>query len=141
MPSPTPDDVTIEEPTTEEPTTDEPQSDEPSEPHVPTPDETVYSILSQSGIPGTKYAWPVGDAPPLPWFVYKRAKHGEFFADDSTYSKLRRYSVDLYQRELDDDVRDAFEERLAEVGPFSSYETWIPHERCWVTSYSTTLRQ
>ena len=54
---------------------------------------------------------------------------------------MRRYDVRLYQRELDDDVRDHFEEYVAMIGPFSSNETWIVSENCWETTYSLTLNQ
>lgn len=104
-----------------------------------TPDETVFELLSSSGLSGTKDSWPLKKAPALPWFTYKREKGGEVFADDANYALMRRYEVELYQRELDDEVRDAFEECVARVGPFSSDEEWIPHENCWVTTYSVTF--
>lgn len=103
-----------------------------------TPDEAVYTTLLKSGLPGTKVGWPIGGAPPLPWFTYKRTKGGEVFADDGNYAKMRRYDVDLYQAETDDDLRDEFEEVLSELGPFSSTEVWIPAENCWETSYRLT---
>lgn len=102
------------------------------------PDEAVYTTLLKSGLPGTKVGWPIGGAPPLPWFTYKRTKGGEVFADDRNYAKMRRYDVDLYQAEMDDDLRDEFEEVLSELGPFSSTEVWIPAENCWETSYRLT---
>lgn len=104
-----------------------------------TPDELVYSTLRETGLPGTRVGWPVGGAPPLPWFTYARAKKGEFFADDSNYAALRRYRIDLYQAEVDDNVRDVFEEHVARLGPFSSTETWVPVENCWQFSYTVTF--
>ena len=104
-----------------------------------TPDETVFEILSTSGMPGTKNAWPYGKRPALPWFTYKHLKQGEFFADNRNYAKLQRYDVDLYQGEADDAERDAFEEALSQVGPYACIESWIPMENCWVTSYSVTF--
>lgn len=102
------------------------------------PDQAVFEALLTSGLPGTKVGWPIGGAPPLPWFTYKRVKGGEFFGDDSNYALMQRYDVDLYQKDADDDVRDEFELALAKVGPFKSIESWIPTEDCWVTSYSVT---
>lgn len=106
-----------------------------------TPDEFVFSTLKMSGLKGTKVGWPIGGAPPLPWFTYKRKKGGEVYADDRNWTRMRRYDVRLYQRELDDDVRDHFEEYVAMIGPFSSNETWIVSENCWETTYSLTLNQ
>ena len=103
-----------------------------------TPDETVYSLLCESGLKGTKVGWPVGGAPPLPWFTYERRKGGEVFADDSNYAKMRRYDVDLYQREADEAVQEAFETALSTVGPYACTEEWISSENCWVTSYTVT---
>lgn len=101
-------------------------------------DDAVYAALTQSGLKGTKYAWPIGGAPPLPWFTYRRTKGGEVFADDGNFALMRHYDIELYQRELDDEVRDHFEEYVATIGPFSSFETWIPSENCWQTSYRVT---
>lgn len=106
-----------------------------------TPDAIVFKTLLESGLPGTKVAWPLNGAPPLPWFTYKRSKGGEVYADDGNYATMRRYEIDLYQEEQDDDVRDAFEECVAKLGPFSSQESWIQQENCWLTSYSITLHQ
>lgn len=102
------------------------------------PDEVVFSTLLTSGIEGTKSAWPFKKEPPLPWFVFKQRKKGEFYADDGNYAKLQRYEVDLYQSEEDGDQRDAFEEVLGLLGPYACYESWTPMENCWVTSYTLT---
>ena len=101
-------------------------------------DEAVFQALRASGIPGTRNAWPIGGAPPLPWFTYKRAKPYEVYADNSNYARMRRYYIDLYEAELDDALHDRFEECIEQIGPFSSYETWIPSENCWETSYTIT---
>lgn len=104
-----------------------------------TPDETVYATLCESGIRGTKSGWPEGKVPPLPWFSYRRLKKGEFFADNANYAKLQRYDVDLYQAEPDEDEVDALEEQLAKLGPYACYESWVPMESSWVTSYTLTF--
>lgn len=104
-----------------------------------TSDETVFYVLTESGLKGTKVGWPVGGAPPLPWFTYQRLKKGEFFADDRNYEKMRRYQIDLYQRDADDDLRDDFEEYVAQLGPYTCVESWIPAEDCWQTSYTITF--
>ena len=103
-----------------------------------TPDEVVFSVLSATGIEGTKVGWPESKVPPLPWFTYRRLKKGEFFADNSNYAKMQRYDVDLYQAEPDEDAVEAFEEALATIGPFACTESWIPLESAWVTSYTLT---
>lgn len=106
------------------------------------PDKTVFKALLRSGLPGTKYAWQEGHAPPLPWFVYMRRRGGEVLADDSNYSELPRYRVELYQREDDPSVREALEEVLRSedcIGPYTTYEDWIPTEQCLMTTYYFTF--
>ena len=78
-------------------------------------------MLSESGLRGTKVGYPYGKEPPLPWFVYRRLKKGEFYADDSNYAK-----------------REALEEQLARIGPYACIESWVPMENCWLTSYTLT---
>lgn len=102
------------------------------------PDEVVFSTLRESGIQGTKVAYPFGKEPPLPWFVYRHLKKGEFFADNKNYAKMQRYDVDLYQAETNDEERDLFEEQLARIGPYACIESWVPMENCWLTSYTLT---
>lgn len=101
-------------------------------------DEAVYSVLSESGLRGTKVAWPLGEAPSLPWFTYKRLKKGEVFADDRNYAKMQRYQVDLYQSDLDDEVVERLEAALDRIGPHSANEVWNAVENCWITSYTLT---
>ena len=105
-----------------------------------TSDEHVFATLSDSGIAGTKVAWTYGGnkKPPLPWFVYRHVKRGEFYADDSNFAKLQRYEVDLYQSEQDDEERDALEEQLSKLGPYACIESWVPMESSWLTSYTLT---
>lgn len=103
-----------------------------------TPDSAVFGILKTSGIPGVKVAWQEGHAPPLPWFTYSRKRGGDLFADDSNYSLLPRYEVELYQRENDPEVRERLEAAIATMGPFTAYETWIPTEQCLCTTYAFT---
>lgn len=103
------------------------------------PDEVVYSTLTGTGLAGTRDAWPMGGAPALPWFTYKRAKGGEVFADDTNFTRMCRYDVSLYEREQDDTLRETFEAALDRLGPNKCHESWLTSENCWVTSYSLTF--
>ena len=42
--------------------------------------ESVYETLLTSGIKGTYVAYPVGKAPPLPWFTYREEDNGDDIA-------------------------------------------------------------
>lgn len=103
-----------------------------------TPDQEVYQTLSASGIPGAKVAFPVGGAPPMPFFVYMRESGGETFADDTNYATLTRYRAELYQKANDPATRAAFEAAVSEIGPFTTNEGWVPSENCLMTAYSFT---
>lgn len=105
------------------------------------PDEVVFSTLLSSGIRGTRVGWPIGGAPPLPWFTYKHRRGGEFFADDSNFTKMRRYEVDLYEKEPNDTTHESFEEALATIGPYAETDSFITPENAWVTSYVLTYHQ
>lgn len=103
-----------------------------------TPDAFVYQTLLESGIPGTKVAYPEGNAPPLPWFVYLKRRGGDLFADNVNHAKLQRYRVELLQASNDPDVQARLEAAIAKIGPYTSYETWVPTERCVMTTYDFT---
>lgn len=103
-----------------------------------THDKAVYEALSASGIPGTKMAYPVGKTPALPFFVYMQESGGETFADNKNYETLTRYRAELYQKDNDPSVREAFESAVAAVGPFTTNEGWIASENCYMTAYSFT---
>lgn len=102
------------------------------------PDAYVFERLSSTGIPGTKYAYQEGAAPPLPWFVYMRRKKGEVFGNDTNYAWLPHFRAELYMRENDPTLRERFEEAVASIGPYTAYESWIPSEQCLMVSYDFT---
>ena len=104
-----------------------------------TSDDIVYATLSEVGIPGTRSAWQLGEAPPLPWFVYVRANGGEVFADNDTFDPLPRYRAELYSRENDPDLVLAFEDAVRKLGAFRHRESWLSEENCQMHSYTFTL--
>lgn len=103
-----------------------------------TPEQEVYEALCSSGIQGTKIAYPLGGAPALPWFVYYRTRGGEFFGDGENYACLTRFTAELYMKENDPELKGRFEAAIATIGPFTSNETWLIQEGCYMTSYEFT---
>lgn len=103
-----------------------------------TPSQEVYQALTASGIQGTKIAYPLGGAPELPWFVYYIDKGGEVFADDSNYACLTRFTAELYMKENDPELKGRFEAAIATIGPFTSNESWLTQEGCYMASYEFT---
>lgn len=104
-----------------------------------TSDELVFSTLSEVGIPGARNAWQLGQAPPLPWFVYVRANGGEVFADNDNFDPLPRYRAELYIREYDSTLVAAFESAVRKLGTFRHRESWLADENCEMHSYTFTL--
>lgn len=101
--------------------------------------ETVYAALKTSGIQGTYVAYPVGKAPPLPWFTYREEDGGEFFADDANYSDLPRFVAHLYQESVDAQVEDRFAAAVATIGPYRKTQAWSATENCLITIFQFTL--
>lgn len=100
--------------------------------------EAVSSALRKTGIPFTRWAWPTGRAPELPWCVWLEDDHGEFYADGTNYASLPRMRVELYQSEPDDEVTAKVRAALREIGPTSEYGTWVESEGCHVTYFELT---
>ena len=101
-----------------------------------TGDAEVFSALSESGIPGTKFCWPVGKAPATPWFTYELEDDGMFAADDENHAHIPVYRASLYEAEPDPLVESRFEDAVASLGPFTREEYWLESEKCQMTTYT-----
>ena len=105
-----------------------------------TDDERVYKTLATVGVPGTKDAWSVGKAPPLPWFVYERRKGGITKADNRNYHTMPRYTARLYVKENDPDLVAAFEDAVGSLcASFEPHRNWVESEGCMEHLYLFTL--
>lgn len=108
-----------------------------------TDDALVFTTLkSLTGLPGTKDAWPYGNSvhvPPLPWFVYRREKKGEFHADNDNYFLMPRYRAELYIRENDPDLVREFEQAVSTLGSYRHREDWLESENCAMHTFTFTL--
>lgn len=105
-----------------------------------TDDARVFSTLHDvTGLPGTKLAWPLGEAPSLPWFVYSRERKGELYADNGKYFTMPRYRVELYTSENEPELLESFERAVELLGSDRFQETWIEGENCLIYSFTFTL--
>lgn len=102
-------------------------------------DASVFSALSASGIPGTRHAWPKGNAPDLPWFTYDLEDDGLMTADDSNWSNLPVYRASLYERTRDPETEASFEQALSAIGPHTREEYDLDDEKCVMTTYTFTF--
>ncbi len=86
--------------------------------------------------PGTYIAYETGTAPPLPWFAYSRQRGEEFFADDTNYTRLPRYRVELFFKENDQELIEQFETALSDLGTWRLYESdFLDSERAYFHDY------
>ena len=73
------------------------------------------------------------------FFIYTVDDNGEFYADDSTYARLPRMHVELFEKvadpELETSVRDALE---AAFGPVEQVGSWSQSEQCHIEQYDFT---
>jgi hypothetical protein len=100
--------------------------------------EAVYAALLESGFPGTHMAYPLGEAPALPWWCYSEVSDGRLVADGENYAELPRFEVQFLQRERDPEARAAMESAIAAIGPFRRSESWSESENCLITTYDFT---
>lgn len=99
----------------------------------------LYSTLTEV-CRGTYLAWAIGEAPPLPWFTYKREHDGEVYADNKNYSLMPRYRVELLFKEYDPTLIEDFEKALSAIGTWKLYESdMLDSENCLYHDYRLTL--
>ena len=107
-----------------------------------TNDALVFNTIKDiTGIPGTRYAWPYGNVPSLPWFVYYRDRKGEVHADNDNYFLMPRYKAELYIRDHDPELLAAFEEAVSTLGPYRHREVWLDSENCTMHTFTFTLTE
>jgi len=104
-----------------------------------TPEKFLARTLS-AVCPGAYLAHKPGKAPPLPWFVYKRASGEEYYADNTNYARLPRFRVQLLFEENDTDLVEAFEAALSELGTWRLYDAdYLDSEACLFHDYRLSL--
>ena len=98
--------------------------------------EHVYATVTACGIPGTLEAYPVGEVPALPWFVYLLDDGGEFPADDTDYAGIPRFRVELYEETRDADLESSIATAIRDAyGPVRIMPEYIPDEDCRMVAY------
>lgn len=100
--------------------------------------EDVFSVLTATGIPGTRMAWPLGKAPELPWFTYSMRQSNSFCADDTNYASIPRFRVELFEAVPDPETEGKIADAIASIGPYERYDDWSPDEKCFITAFEFT---
>lgn len=98
--------------------------------------EHVYQTILSCGIPGTLEAYPVGQVPELPWFVYLLDDDGGFPADDIDFAEVPRFRVELYETSRDADLESSIADTIrATYGPVRIMPEYIPDENVRMVAY------
>lgn len=85
-------------------------------------------------------AWPVGEAPPLPYVCYYSTGSDNFAADNVVYDSNRPVRIELYTRSKDLTTEAAVEAALTGAGIYwSRDESYIADEKVFLTSYEVTI--
>ena len=104
-----------------------------------TPNAWLFRTLSEV-CKGTYLSYKPGSAPPLPWFCYSRQNGEEVYADNSNYSRLPRYRVELLFEENDPDLIERFEEALSKLGVWRLYSAdYVDSEACLMHDYRLAM--
>lgn len=93
-------------------------------------------------LPGkvTFYAWPVGDAPPLPYICYYSTGSDNFAADNVVYSSRRPVRIELYTEAKDLATEAAVEQALTASGIYwDRDESYIDDEQVYLTIYEVEI--
>lgn len=92
------------------------------------PDKVVYN------------AWPVGEAPPLPYMCYYSTGADNFGADNKVYNSNRSVRIELYTRSKDLTTEAAIETALDGVDLYwTRDESYIDDEKVFMTIYEVTI--
>lgn len=100
----------------------------------------VAAALKASGIPFAHMAWPVNQAPDLPWCVFYLDEDSRLDADNGRWASCGTWAVELYQKAADSAVEKAVEDAVTTAfGDYYKSETWVDSEDCLMTSYRFTV--
>jgi hypothetical protein len=102
--------------------------------------EEVKTILE--GIEGfedkvTYYAWPVNEAPALPFLCYVENRAQNFGADNKVYYSAREIAVELYTETKSPEDEALVEAALTAEDIFwTKEEEYLDDEQCWMITYT-----
>lgn len=96
--------------------------------------EEVAQMLRGTGLPVAYRAFPVGEAPPLPYICYLCTTSNNFDADDQVYLPVERIDIELYTKEKDPDLEEKLESALSSLC-WEKAEEHLDDERCYEIVY------
>lgn len=82
-------------------------------------------------------AWPVGEAPALPFIVYLVQGSDNFGADDIVYKPINRVDIELYSKNKDTTSEGLIEALLESLSIYwEKEEVYLDDEKCYEIIYS-----
>lgn len=82
-------------------------------------------------------AWPVGQAPALPFITYMVDDSDNFGADDIVYKAINRVNIELYSKNKDTVSEGLIEALLESLSIYwEKDETYIDDEQCYEIIYT-----
>ena len=96
--------------------------------------EEIKNMLEATGLPVAYRAFPINDAPPLPFICFTLPGTNNFAADDTVYLEIDSVEIELYTeyKSLEDERK--VEKALAEYC-WEKTTVYIDSERCYQTIY------
>lgn len=86
------------------------------------------------------YAFPLNEAPPLPYITYLQTASDNMAADNRVYHKRRDVDVELYTERKDLNLENALEAALDSAGiVWAMDEDYLNSERCYMLTYSISI--
>ena len=99
------------------------------------------AMLAETGLPVVYQCWPDGSTPSFPCIRYAYEGDASFFADDTRYRKVDRWSATLVSEWKDDASEELLEQALERHGvPYEkSGDAYVRSERLNHVEYSFAL--
>ena len=85
-------------------------------------------------------AFPEGEAPELPWIVYRQTSANGFFADNRVYYNSPVFVIELYTEVKSPETEKTLESALASAELiWTKDEEYLDSERCYMIIYTVTF--
>lgn len=96
--------------------------------------EELKTLLESTGLPVAYRAFPVGQAPPLPFICYLVDYSNNFDADNRVYHPIDHISIELYT-EYKDPASETLVETALQNICWEKTEEYLDDERCYEILY------
>lgn len=94
----------------------------------------IKEMLEATGFPVVYRAWPIDEAPPLPYICYLVVYSNNFGADDTVYWPINHLQIELYTELKDPESEGKIEMALSSLY-WEKTETYIDTEGCYQILY------